>query len=61
MAEDYPDSEFVKVDVDNAADVTAHCSISAMPTFHLYKGGVKVEEFSGADEAKLLELVQKHA
>jgi len=61
LAEDHPGSEFVKVDVDDAADVAAHCKISSMPTFHLYKGGATVEEFSGADKLKLLELVQKHA
>jgi hypothetical protein len=30
-----------------------------MPTFHFYKGGVKVEEMMGADQNKLVELIAK--
>jgi thioredoxin-like negative regulator of GroEL len=58
LANENPDCEFVKVDVDDADDVAAHCQIQAMPTFHFYKGGAKVAEFSGADQAKLISLVQ---
>uniref|UniRef100_A0A3B3DN64 Thioredoxin n=1 Tax=Oryzias melastigma TaxID=30732 RepID=A0A3B3DN64_ORYME len=50
---------FLKVDVDEADDVSRHCGIRCMPTFHFYKGGKKVEEFSGADEKKLKELLTK--
>mgnify|MGYP006109169279 CR=1 FL=1 len=60
MAEEFADVVFVKVDVDEAADVAEKCGISAMPTFQFYKGGNKVDSFSGADEAKLKALVQKH-
>ncbi len=35
------------------------CAIRAMPTFHFYKGGVKVEEMMGADQNKLVELIAK--
>ena len=59
MAGDYPDVVFVKCDVDAAADVAQECGISAMPTFQFYKGGAKVDEFSGASEAKLKEYVEK--
>jgi hypothetical protein len=31
-----------------------------MPTFHFYKGGEKVDGFSGADEASLRAMVAKH-
>mmetsp|Transcript_14570 Transcript_14570/g.16692 ORF Transcript_14570/g.16692 Transcript_14570/m.16692 type:complete len:106 (+) Transcript_14570:103-420(+) len=60
MAEDNEDCEFVKVDVDENSDVASLCGISAMPTFLLYKGGEKVAEMAGANEAKLMELVKKH-
>ncbi|XP_061566535.1 thioredoxin [Cololabis saira] len=40
---------FLKVDVDEADDVSAHCNINCMPTFHFYKNGQKVFEFSGAN------------
>jgi len=60
MAEDFPNAIFVKVDVDDASDVAEACGISAMPTFQFYKNGVKVDEFSGADEAKLRSTVMKN-
>jgi thioredoxin len=59
LASENSDVEFVKVDVDDADDVAAHCQIQAMPTFHFYKSGAKVAEFSGADQAKLTSLVQQ--
>uniref|UniRef100_A0AAQ6IQY1 Thioredoxin domain-containing protein n=1 Tax=Anabas testudineus TaxID=64144 RepID=A0AAQ6IQY1_ANATE len=36
-------------------DVSSSCGISCMPTFHFYKNGKKIAEFSGADENKLKE------
>ena len=61
MAADAGDKAiFVKVDVDNADDVAAACGIRAMPTFHLYKGGAKIEEMMGADDKKLTALVEQH-
>jgi len=60
MAEEFPDAVFVKVDVDVADDVSSQCGISAMPTFQFYLGGEKVNEFSGADEAKLRAMVKLH-
>lgn len=49
----FPGVVFVKVDVDDLEDVAAECGISAMPTFHLYSNGVKVQELTGADKGKL--------
>lgn len=60
MAGDFPDAVFVKVDVDEASDIAESCGISAMPTFQCFKGGVKVGEMCGANEAGLRTLVQKH-
>ncbi|XP_029932595.1 thioredoxin b [Myripristis murdjan] len=48
---------FLKVDVDEAQDVATHCNIKCMPTFHFYKNGVKVGEFSGANFTTLVEKV----
>jgi thioredoxin 1 len=59
MAEENPDVVFTEVDVDEADDVAAHVGIKAMPTFHFYKGGEKVEEMMGADTNKLTALVAK--
>ncbi|XP_018536802.1 thioredoxin [Lates calcarifer] len=44
---------FLKVDVDEAEDVSSHCGINCMPTFHFYKNGQKVFEFSGANTTTL--------
>merc|ERR1711976_241227 len=51
---------FLKVDVDEAEDVSAKCSISCMPTFQFYKNGQKVPEFSGANKEKLAENLEAH-
>ncbi|KAL2097693.1 hypothetical protein ACEWY4_006900 [Coilia grayii] len=60
MSEKYTNVVFLKVDVDEAADVAQSCDIKCMPTFHFYKDGQKVEEFSGSNQAKLEELVARH-
>ncbi|KAG7333782.1 hypothetical protein KOW79_002189 [Hemibagrus wyckioides] len=49
---------FLKVDVDDAQDVAQSCEIRCMPTFYFYKHGKKIEEFSGANQTKLEELVK---
>ncbi|XP_062598966.1 uncharacterized protein LOC134260419 [Saccostrea cucullata] len=54
-----PDVNFVKVDVDENSDTAEACGISAMPTFHFYKNGEKLDEVVGADEGKIQELVAK--
>ncbi|XP_068127449.1 thioredoxin-like [Hyperolius riggenbachi] len=57
MSKQYPDVLFIKVDVDDAQDVSTFCSVSCMPTFQFYKDGKKVDEFSGANKEKLAEFV----
>ena len=44
---------FVKVDVDDAQEISRRCQIQSMPTFQFYKKGRLVQKFSGADVAKL--------
>ncbi|XP_076580923.1 thioredoxin b [Chaetodon auriga] len=44
---------FLKVDVDDAPDVSEYCKISCMPTFQFYKNEEKVFEFSGANDRTL--------
>jgi thioredoxin 1 len=60
MADEFPDCEFVKVDVDDAEDIAQACGIQAMPTFQLFKGGNKVDELQGADAAGLKAKVTKN-
>ncbi|GKY98244.1 thioredoxin domain-containing protein 2 [Mayamaea pseudoterrestris] len=60
MAEENPDVVFAEVDVDEADDVAGQCKVRAMPTFHFYKGGEKIEEMMGADKDKLAALMKTH-
>lgn len=39
-------------------DVSSHCGINCMPTFHFYKNGQKVDEFSGANLQTLITKVE---
>lgn len=61
IAAETPQVIFVKVDVDEAREISSKCGIRAMPTFQFFKGGVKVDEMCGASEEKLRELVTKYA
>jgi thioredoxin len=56
----YPAALFLKVDTD-ALHVTAkNCGIRAIPTFHFYKMGEKVDELIGYNPNQLEVLIQKH-
>ncbi|XP_066460484.1 thioredoxin-like isoform X1 [Eleutherodactylus coqui] len=59
LSKKYPDVVFIKVDVDDAQDVALHCDIKCMPTFHFYKNGERVHEFSGANQSSLEQKVQE--
>uniref|UniRef100_A0A673IN08 Thioredoxin n=1 Tax=Sinocyclocheilus rhinocerous TaxID=307959 RepID=A0A673IN08_9TELE len=56
----YANVVFLKVDVDDAQDVAQSCDIKCMPTFHFYKSGKKLEDFSGSNKTKLEEIVNQH-
>eukprot|EP00163_Fabomonas_tropica_P015383 TRINITY_DN28177_c0_g1_i1.p2 TRINITY_DN28177_c0_g1~~TRINITY_DN28177_c0_g1_i1.p2 ORF type:complete len:111 (+),score=46.42 TRINITY_DN28177_c0_g1_i1:26-358(+) len=51
---------FLKVDVDLLPETAAAAGVNCMPTFHFYKNGEKVDEFSGASEQRLEEFLAKH-
>jgi len=52
---------FLKVNVDVARDVAAHCAVRAMPTFHFYLRGSKVDDFAGADPNRLEATIARFA
>ena len=51
---------FIKVNVDEADDISQEYGIRAMPTFMLFKDGEKADEVVGADPSKLEKLVQQY-
>ncbi|XP_063234375.1 thioredoxin-2 [Bacillus rossius redtenbacheri] len=59
MTKQFPDVVFLKVDVDEIEELATEYDISAMPTFIFIKNKQKVESFSGANEKKLLEMIQQ--
>ncbi|XP_078391448.1 thioredoxin-like [Cetorhinus maximus] len=48
-----------EVDVDDAPDLAEWCQISCMPTFHFYKNGKRVFEFSGANRTTLEDKIRE--
>lgn len=56
----YPNVRFLEVDVDRVPDVAQECGVTAMPTFHFYQGGRKVDELRGADPNRLQDLIKRH-
>lgn len=60
LAADNPDMIFLKLDVDTVEAVASEVGVSAMPTFMVFKDGVKVAEQIGAAQEKLKALVNAH-
>eukprot|EP01119_Soliformovum_irregulare_P010512 TRINITY_DN2596_c0_g1_i1.p1 TRINITY_DN2596_c0_g1~~TRINITY_DN2596_c0_g1_i1.p1 ORF type:complete len:122 (+),score=36.60 TRINITY_DN2596_c0_g1_i1:49-366(+) len=58
LSEKMTNVTFIKVDVDELEDVAKAQEISAMPTFHLYKGGKRVGELVGASQDQLQKLIE---
>lgn len=53
MASENLDVLFLKVDVDENAETSEACKINCMPTFQFYRKENKIDQFEGADQAKL--------
>ncbi|CAJ0923232.1 unnamed protein product, partial [Mesorhabditis belari] len=59
LANSHPNTVFLKVDVDECTG--AANDVEAMPTFRFFVNGEKVAEFTGGNESKLKEYVEKYA
>ncbi|KAI1280541.1 Thioredoxin-2 [Halotydeus destructor] len=51
---------FLKVDVDENEELAQEHKVSAMPTFLFFKKKARVADFAGANETKLIELIEKY-
>jgi len=60
-SEEYPNTTFVRVNVDELEDIAQEAEISAMPTFQFFLGGEKVDQVEGADKKKLKDLLEKYS
>eukprot|EP00349_Pseudokeronopsis_sp_Brazil_P006288 CAMPEP_0202970508 /NCGR_PEP_ID=MMETSP1396-20130829/17279_1 /ASSEMBLY_ACC=CAM_ASM_000872 /TAXON_ID= /ORGANISM="Pseudokeronopsis sp., Strain Brazil" /LENGTH=307 /DNA_ID=CAMNT_0049699027 /DNA_START=73 /DNA_END=996 /DNA_ORIENTATION=+ len=53
LASELPAVKFIKVNTNEAEQLSAALGVEALPTFYFYKNGAKVGEFKGSDAAKL--------
>ncbi|KAJ3028589.1 UNVERIFIED_CONTAM: Cytoplasmic thioredoxin isoenzyme 2 [Siphonaria sp. JEL0065] len=58
-ADEFKNIVFLKVDVDEVPEAAESAGIRAMPTFHFYQNGKKIEEIVGANPAKLKDAIEK--
>ena len=60
MSLKYKDLAFMKIDVDEAEEITSSCGVNKMPTFQMYKSGIKIDELVGASKVRLEEMIVKN-
>eukprot|EP00243_Klebsormidium_subtile_P003393 TRINITY_DN16780_c0_g1_i1.p1 TRINITY_DN16780_c0_g1~~TRINITY_DN16780_c0_g1_i1.p1 ORF type:complete len:159 (-),score=15.29 TRINITY_DN16780_c0_g1_i1:410-886(-) len=61
LSSKYEHVVFLKVDVDRVPEVAEEAGVRSMPTFHVYKGGKKVEGMVGAMKSQLEAMVKRCA
>ncbi|KAF5179972.1 Thioredoxin h2 [Thalictrum thalictroides] len=60
MSNKFNDVVFIKIDVDELADVAKEYDVQAMPTFVLLKNGKQIDKVLGAKKAELLRKIESH-
>lgn len=60
MEQEFQDVVFYKVNVDENGETTENYSVTAMPTFILFKNGSKIDRMQGADMTALKAMITKH-
>ncbi|CAG0915822.1 unnamed protein product [Notodromas monacha] len=56
----YPNAVFLKVDVDQQADIASRENVSSLPTFILFKLKCKIDQMKGADAVGLEAKIKEH-
>eukprot|EP01031_Cornospumella_fuschlensis_P025024 gene25023-30228_t len=59
LSKTYADAKFLKVDVDELADLAGDYGVSAMPTFKVFLKGRVVDELRGADPNGLENIIRQ--
>lgn len=56
----YQNVEFVKVNIDEAKDITSYCNVTSIPTFIFYKNGEIIDMLVGANKEKLKNMINSY-
>ncbi|KAL7688455.1 putative thioredoxin [Plasmopara halstedii] len=56
----YPETKFLKVDVDELKNVYESCDVVQLPTFQFYRHGDQCDEMRGTDRKELEIRIQRH-
>ena len=60
FARQYPNTIFIKVDVDIAEDIANNFKITSMPTIIFIKNYIEIDRVIGANIQKIEEILKKH-
>ncbi len=60
LSEENPDVRFLKIDIDESAELSNSARISSIPAFHFYKHGELIDTILGANPDALKVAVDKH-
>jgi len=60
LSSKYPNTVFLKVDVDQCQETAAAHGVTAMPTFMFFRNKTKLDKLQGADNKALEDMIKKH-
>ncbi|CCM06507.1 uncharacterized protein FIBRA_08777 [Fibroporia radiculosa] len=61
LADQFPNADFYKVDVDDQGEIAQEVGVRAMPTFIAFKNGEKVKDLVGANLGGLQDMIKSVA